>query len=194
MIFKLIRHIYDWMGDKVRSPYATIWLAFLFFIEAIFFLPVDPILMLFCIENQKRSLYYAAVATSASVLGGLGGYLIGALAWQSIGQQLVNLVISQASFERAVANYEYYQNAAVLIAGFTPLPYKAITLSAGFCRLPVIPFLLCSLISRGARFFLVAGAIHLWGASMKLFIDRYFNQLVVLFTLLVVGSVMLFLR
>ncbi len=194
MIFKLIRKLYDWMGDKVRSPYATSWLAFLFFIEAIFFLPVDPILMLFCIENQKRSLFYAAVATSASVLGGLGGYLIGALAWQSIGQQLVNLVISPAVFERAVANYEYYQNAAVLIAGFTPLPYKAITLSAGFCRLPIVPFLLCSLVSRGARFFLVAGAIHIWGASMKLFIDRYFNQLVVLFTLLVVGSVMLFLR
>jgi len=87
-----------------------------------------------------------------------------------------------------------YQNWAVLIAGFTPLPYKAITISAGFCKLSIIPFIVCSIISRGARFFLIAGALYVWGARIKVFIDRYFNQLVLLFTILVVVSVWFFSR
>ena len=80
------------------------------------------------------------------------------------------------------------RDARPVIAGFTPLPYKAITLSAGFCGLPLIPFVLCSLLSRGARFFLVAGLLRLWGGQVKYFIDRYFNQLVVLFVALIVIS------
>ena len=188
-MFKLIRRIYDWMGSKVTSAYATTWLATLFFIEAIFFIPVDPILILYCINNRNKSLLYATVATTASVAGGVVGYIIGSTAWECIGIHLVSWLISEQTFAHALATYKQYHIAAVLIAGFTPLPYKAITLSAGFCHLPFIPFVICSFISRGARFFLVAGIISIWGAGMKIFIDRYFNQLVVLFTLLIVISV-----
>ena len=188
-MFTLLKRLYDWMGKKVHAPYATLLLGALFFIEAIFFVPVDPLLILYCVENQKRSLFYATVATLASVTGGFAGYLIGAYAWQSVGSTLITWIISEKTFLQAVETYHAYQNWAVLIAGFTPLPYKAITLSAGFCRLPLLPFLVCSLIARGARFFLLAGAIHLWGSGIKIFIDRYFNQLVVLFSLLIIGSI-----
>jgi len=183
-----LKKLYDWMGAKTNSPYADRWLAGLFFIEAVFFIPVDPILMLYCIENRKKSFYYAAIATIASVAGGVFGYFIGAALWNSIGIKLVSWFISESAFARAIATYKFYQNWAVLIAGFTPLPYKAITLSAGFCGLPLIPFVLCSLLSRGARFFLVAGLLRLWGEQVKYFIDRYFNQLVVLFVALIVIS------
>jgi len=111
------------------------------------------------------------------------------MAWHSIGSTLVHYVISERAFHNAVAKYRHYQNWAVLVAGFTPLPYKAITLSAGFCRLPLLPFVICSALARGARFFLVAGAIHIWGAKMSVFIDRYFNQLVALFTFALILSV-----
>jgi membrane protein YqaA with SNARE-associated domain len=185
---KWIKQIYDWMGEKTKSTYADLWLSGLFFIEAFFFIPVDPLLILFCIENRKKSFYYATVATLSSVAGGLFGYFLGAVLWESIGSSLVKLVISQATFDAAVLQYKHYQNWAVLIAGFTPLPYKAITLSAGFCKLSILPFLVCSLISRGARFFLVSGAIFIWGARIKIFIDRYFNQLVILFTILIIGG------
>ncbi len=193
-MFKLLRKLYDWMGAKVHSPYATWWLAGLFFIEAFFFVPVDPLLILYCVENRSRSLWYAAIATVSSVLGGITGYAIGALAWHSIGSTLVSLVISQASFDHAVETYKLYQNYAVLIAGFTPLPYKAITLSAGFCNLPLLPFVVCSFLSRGARFFLVSSLIFVFGKQIKYFIDRFFNQLVVLFTVLVVASLWLVMR
>lgn len=185
---KFIKQIYDWMGEKTHSPHADLWLSGLFFIEAFFFIPVDPLLMLFCIENRHKSLYYATIATLSSVAGGLFGYFIGAVLWEGVGTTLVNLVISQEAFDAAILKYKLYQNWAVLIAGFTPLPYKAITLSAGFCRLSIVPFIICSLISRGARFFLVSGAIFIWGKRIKVFIDRYFNQLVILFTLLIIGG------
>ncbi len=174
------------MGSKTSSRYANHWLAGLFFVEAFFFIPVDPLLILFCIENRKKSFYFASIATISSVFGGLFGYFIGAALWESIGIKLVNWIISENTFFKAVGTYKLYQNWAVLIAGFTPLPYKAITLSAGFCKLPILPFLTCSLISRGARFFLVAGLLRIWGAQVKSFIDRYFNHLVLLFAVLIV--------
>lgn len=185
---KFIRKIYDWMGSKVYSKHANIWLAALFFIEAVFFIPVDPILILFCVHNNKKSLKYATIATLSSVAGGVFGFSIGKLMWNSIGINLVKWVISEATFNSAILKYKLYQNWAVLIAGFTPLPYKAVTLSAGFCGLALTPFIIFSLISRGARFFLIAGAIRIWGKQIKDFIDRYFNQLVVLFTILLVAS------
>ena len=185
-----IRKIYDWMGKKVHSPYAIFWLIALFFAEAsFFFIPVDPLLILFCVENNKRSLFYSAVATTASVVGGIFGYLIGWLLWDSIGIRLVNWIISEATFQGVVEKYRIYQNWAVLIAGFTPVPYKAVTVSAGFCQLPMAPFIFYSIIARSARFFLVGGAIWIWGDYIKNFIDRYFNQLVVAFTIILALSI-----
>jgi membrane protein YqaA with SNARE-associated domain len=189
-IVKIIRKIYDWMGEKVDSPYADWWLVALFFIESSFFIiPVDPLLILYCVTKPSRSLYYASIATAASVAGGLFGYAIGAVMWHSVGMLLVKWLISEQTFYDVVAKYKLYQNWAVLIAGFTPVPYKAITISAGFCNLALIPFTICSFLGRGARFFLVAGAIRVWGPQIKIFIDRYFNQLVVAFVSIVILSV-----
>lgn len=188
VVMKIIRKTYDWMESKTASSYAVFWLSFLFFIEAFFFIPVDPLLILFCINNSRRSIYYATIATLSSVAGGVFGYTLGALLWNGVGSKMVGFLISEAAFNSAILKYKLYQNWAVLIAGFTPLPYKAVTLSAGFCKLAIIPFILFSLISRGARFFLVAGAIRIWGPQIKGIIDQYFNQLVILFTLLIVLS------
>jgi len=179
-----IRKVYDWMGKKVYSKYANLWLAGLFFIEAVFFIPVDPLLILFCVQNNKKSLKYATIATLSSVTGGVVAYGIGKLMWDTVGINLVKWVISETAFNTAVLKYKLYQNWAVLIAGFTPLPYKAVTLSAGFCGLSLAPFILYS-------FFLVAGSIRIWGPQIKIFIDRYFNQLVILFTIILIASVWL---
>lgn len=183
----LLKRMYSWCGQQVHTVYAVPLLAFLFFIEAIFFIPVDPLLILYCIEDRFNSFYFATVATLSSVAGGLMGYFIGYAIWESMGKILVGMLFSPATFNHALQQYEHYESWAVLIASFTPLPYKAITLSAGFCKLPLMPFIIFSLIGRGARFFLVALSIRLWGEQIKQYIDRYFNLLVVLFTLLVVA-------
>ena len=184
---KIVRALYDWMGSRVTSRYADTWLMFLFFIESsLFIVPVDPMLILFCIHNRMRSWYYAGIATIASVIGGLFGYILGWGVWDLIGKQLVGLFISQDVFTKMLAYYHKHEALAVLIGGLTPIPYKAVTISAGFCQLPLVPFICYSLIARGLRFFLIAGAIYYFGERIKAYIDRYFNYLVCLFTVVVV--------
>jgi membrane protein YqaA with SNARE-associated domain len=186
---KFVRRIYDWMGAKAHSRYGLVWLVALFFIEASFFIiPVDPLLILFCVEHRKRSFFFATLATAASVVGGVFGYMIGYVLWDTVGAKLVSLLLSPETFELAVLRYKLYQAWAVLLGAFTPIPYKAVTISAGFCKLPLIPFIIYSIIGRGARFFMLAGAIYIWGERIKKFIDERFNVLVIVFTVLVIMS------
>ncbi len=186
----IIRRIYDWMGSKVGSRWATAWLILLFFIEAsVLIIPVDPLLILYCVKHQSRSFYYAALAVLSSVLGGLFGYAIGAVMWSTVGNWIVQHLISQPVFDSISAKYVLYENWAVLIAALTPVPYKAVTISAGFCHLDIGSFVLFSLLGRGIRFFLLAGLIYKWGKPIQTFIDRYFNLLAVLFVLIMLASV-----
>lgn len=183
-----VKRVYDWMGRQVHSHYATPFLALLFFIEAIFFIPVDPILILYCVEKRRRALFYAFVATVASVAGGVLGYYIGYAIWETVGQKLIHMIVTPEDFNRIIVGFKENQILAVLIFGFSPLPYKAITLAAGFCKLSLLSFIICSFISRGARFFLYAVIIHIWGEQIKDFIERYFNTLVLLFTAIIAAG------
>lgn len=181
----VLRTSYTWVCKQVHGYYATHMLAFLFFIEAsILFFPVDPLLIVYCLEQRKKSWYFATIATLFSVLGGLFGYVIGIALWNVVGQFIITYIISPLTFEKIIIYFKEYEAAAVLIAGFTPIPYKAVTIGAGFCRLPLIPFVVCSVIARGARFYLLASIIAIWGDEVKEYIDRYFNILIMLCVLL----------
>jgi len=188
----MLKKIYDWLGSKVHSNYADQLLCMLFYLEAIVLIPVDPILILYCLERQKRSFTYATMATISSIAGGVTGYLIGYFLWNIAGQQILNFkivsyLLPQETFFYLRSLYHKYATLAILISGFTPIPYKAATLSAGFCKLPLTHFILFSFIARGARFFLVAGIISVWGNQIKLFINRYFNILTIVFSLILLA-------
>ena len=94
----MLRKIYDWMGSKVNSKYSTSILGFLFFIEAIVFFPVDPLLILFCLERRDKAYFYALIATIASSLGGLTSYFLGLLTWEIIGQHLIDFFQLQLNY------------------------------------------------------------------------------------------------
>lgn len=194
-----IRKMYDWMGRQVYSPYATPMLAILFYLEAIIFIPTDPMLIVYCIERRDKAYYYATVATISSVLGGLTGYAIGYVLWQSFGPQIIHssivtYIMPTEMFYNLKALYQKYEAWAILAAAFTPIPYKAATLSAGFCHLSLAPFIIASIIGRGARFYLYAITISIWGKKIKEYIDRYFNILVLLAMTLIIGAVWLLKR
>lgn len=185
-----IKRLYDWMGTRVYSPYASHILAILFFLEAIVFIPTDPMLIVYCLERQDRAYYYATIATLASVLGGLTGYGIGYMLWHSVGPQIINsafvrYIMTPATFHYLCQLYKHYEAWAILAAAFTPIPYKAATLSAGFCNLSLAPFIIASLIGRGARFYLYAITISIWGHRIKEYIEKYFN-LLVMFAMIVI--------
>lgn len=191
----MLKKMYDRMGEKIHSPFATAFLGFLFFIEAIFFLPVDPVLILYCLEKRNNAFWYATIALVFSVLGGITAYSIGFIIFETFGAQIINskvisYIMSPRTFKHLCIYYEKYSSLAILVLGFSPLPYKAATLTAGFCKISFSPFVFFSIISRGARFFLIALVINLWGKQIKKYIDRYFNLLVV-FILVIIITIIL---
>lgn len=176
----VLRRCYTWLGAQSHAPYAIPLLAILFFVEAIIFIPVDPLLVIYCVEYPSRSFYFAFVATIASVMGALVGYAVGAFCWDLIGIHIATFFFGPAQFESAVQWCKNYQGYALLSSAVMPIPFKLLTLSCGFFRFPIGQFIIFSLIARGIRFFLVAAILRIYGVRVKEYIDRYFNQLVLL--------------
>ena len=161
--------------------------------EASFFLvPPDVLLIALCIGKARRSFYFAALCTAGSVLGGLVGYAIGYQLLELIGRPLLEFYNATEAFTRIGDLYRQNLVLALGTAGFTPIPYKVFTIAAGAFRVPILPFVVISTVSRGARFFLVAGLLRVFGPQIRAFIDRYFNLLTLAFaTALVLGFVVL---
>jgi membrane protein YqaA with SNARE-associated domain len=186
----LVRRCYNWVGAQVHAPHAVPLLAFLFFIESIILIPIDPLLALYCMEYPSRSWYFASVATLASIGGGLIGYALGAFCWDLIGHKMILVFFNPEQFASALLLCQKYQAWALLIGGFLPIPYKLLTLTAGFLHFPLGYFILFSALARTARFFLIAVILHYTGSTIKQCIDRYFSYLVAFFLLLVVSLVL----
>lgn len=196
-MLSVFRRTYDWMGSSINSIYAEYILCFLFYLEAIFFLPTDPILIVYCLERRDRALWYATIATFGSVLGGMTSYAIGAILWNCMGEQIihnqyVNCILSADMFHTLAAKFQAHEWLAILVAGFTPIPYKAATLAAGFCRISFAPFVIASIIARGARFFLFAIICKMHGERIKDSINKYFSLILLFAGILIIITVWLF--
>lgn len=184
-----LRRLYDWVLHWADTPHGTWALAALAFAESSFFpIPPDVLLIALCLGARGRCFRFALVTSIASVLGGLFGYGIGALAYQSLGAPIIDFYGAEAKYAQIQSLYQNHGFAVVFLAGFTPIPFKVITIAAGVFELELIPFTLASLIGRSSRFFLVAGCIWLFGDPVKRFIDRWFNLLTLLFGVLLVGG------
>ena len=184
-----VRRLYDWVLHWAETPSGPTALAALSFAEASFFpIPPDPLLMALCLGAIKKSLRFAAIATVASVVGGVVGYLIGAGAWQALGGFFFNYVpgVTPEAFQDIQAFYDKWDFLAVFMAGLTPIPYKVFTLSAGVFSINFWVFLFASVMSRALRFFAEAGLLYWKGPPISRFIDRYFNLLAWLFVALIV--------
>lgn len=178
-MFKPARRVYQWASQKTLSARAPLWLGLVFLFELVLFLPFDALLMLFCWENPQRRYIYALMATLASTITATVGYLIGYLLWDTVGPYLIGNLISAQFFDRLVSHYNLYEHWAVLIGSILPMPFKIVTISAGFCQLPFLPFIVFVVIARTLRFFCIAEMMRLWGAQIKSFVDRHFNRILV---------------
>ncbi len=178
---ELVKQLYDWMLSWADSPYGVPALFGLAFAESSFFpLPPDVLLIALALGNPANAWWYAAVATIGSVLGGAMGYGIG---WYG-GRPVLKKIMGQERVDVVHDYFQRYEAWAILIAGFTPVPYKIFTIGAGAFFVDFKTFMLASLVSRGARFFLVAGAIQLFGPWIKELIENYFNLLSIIFIVL----------
>ena len=195
----IVKRLYDWMLSWGNSRWGALALFCFAFAESSFFpIPPDVLLIALCLGVTTRSFRYATLCLIGSVVGGMVGYSIGYFLWQTptgeytaLANFFFNHVFSVESFEQVGALYDKYNFWIVFTAGFTPLPYKIFTISGGLFHINFTMFLLASIISRGLRFFLIAGLIWKFGAPIKVFIDKYFNLLAIAFTVLLVGSFLL---
>lgn len=186
-----LRRLYNWVLHWAETRYATPSLFLLALAESSFFpVPPDILLIVLCLSRGRRSFYYAAVCTAGSVLGGAGGYLIGMKFWE-LGKGIILQYVRPDTIETVRVYFQRYEAWAISIAGFTPVPYKVFTISAGFFRVDFMVFIVASALSRGVRFFLVSGLIYLFGERIRVFIERYFNLLTYLFVILLVGGFIL---
>ncbi len=183
----VVRRLYDWVvgwADRPSGPAALTGLAAA---EAIFFpIPPDVLLIPLCIGRPKRSLRFALLCTAGSVAGALVGYWCGSALYDSVGRPILELYGYQDVYLRVGRLYRENLVATLGAAGFTPIPFKVFTLAAGGFRVPVLPFVVVSAVSRAARFFLVAGLLRIFGEPIRDFIDRWFNLLTVVLAVLIV--------
>jgi membrane protein YqaA with SNARE-associated domain len=173
----LFAALYDRTMRLATHRHASWYLAGLSFSESSFFpIPPDVMLAPMTLAQPSRAWRLAALTTLASVIGGLLGYLIGSFAFEVI-EPLLHQYGYWPRFEKAQAWFAEWGVWAVFLAGFSPIPYKVFTIAAGVISMSLLPFMLASLVGRGARFFLVAGIIAWGGERMEDMLRRYVDRI-----------------
>lgn len=165
---KIFSSLYDWTLKWAEHKLAPKMLAVLSFAESVFFpIPPDVLLAPMVLAKPQKAWYLAGLTTIASVVGGVVGYYLGYLMFEPWIQPVITELGYQDKFDNAISWFKEWGVWVVFLAGFSPIPYKLFTVSAGFLQMAFLPFLIASGIGRGMRFFLVAGIIHFGGEKME---------------------------
>jgi membrane protein YqaA with SNARE-associated domain len=186
----MLQSVYDWCINAAGKPYAAWILAAVSFVESSFF-PVPPDIMLIpmVLARPDRAWRYAAVCTLGSVAGGMLGYLIGALLYDSVGQWVIRLYGAGDKIEAIREGYAHYGAWIILLKGFTPIPYKFVTIASGFAGYNFGLFVVLSLLTRGARFFAEAFLLKRYGPQARVIIEKRLGFWVTISALILVAGI-----
>ena len=187
----MLTRLYQWTLAKAAHRHAERWLFAISFMESSFFpIPPHPLLGLMCLAEPKKAVKFALVATLASVAGALLGYAIGWGLYDTVGVWLINALGLTEAFPVAACHLREYDFEAILIAGATPVPFKLLTITAGFIGMNLVTFVLSSLFARALIFMTVGILFRVFGAPIKRVIDKYLGTVTTVFVVLVVGGVL----
>lgn len=185
----MIKRLYDWVLGWAHRPHGAWALFILAFAESSFFpIPPDVLLIALAISIPARAFRFAVIASLGSVIGGIAGYAIGLYFMEAIGYNIIHIYGLAEKYDYLQTLYRDYDAWAVGIAGFTPIPYKAFTITAGAFEINFWVFIAASFVSRSARFFIVAALIYRFGEPIRDFIEKYFNILTLVFVALIIGG------
>jgi membrane protein YqaA with SNARE-associated domain len=189
----LHRRLYNWVIHFANTKHGATALFCLSFAESSFFpVPPDVLLAPLTIGAPKKWFRFALACSIASVIGGVFGYFIGMFLWSQISEwvfaHLGGIGLTSENFAKFEVWYGRYDFWIVFACGFTPLPYKVCTISAGVASINFAGFLIASTLSRSARFFIVAGLFGWKGESIRPFVEKYFNWLSLAFIILLIGG------
>lgn len=185
----MLRRLYDWTLQKAGHKHAERWLFGVSFVESSFFpIPPHPLLGMMCLAQPDKALRFGVICTLASVLGGLFGYAIGYLLYDTVGQAMLSALGLAKDFPKAACYLREYGAEIILIKGATPIPFKLITITAGFIGLGLFTFIWASAVSRAAQFLLVGFLFWKYGKPIKAFLEKYLTLMSAAFLVLVVGG------
>src|SRR5690348_16161167 len=185
----MLKRIYDWCIAAADKPYALWILAAVAFAESSFFpVPPDVMLLPMALARPQRAWLFATVCTIASVAGGVLGYAIGALLYDSVGQWLIHLYGLGDKVEAFRASYAHWGPWIIIGKGLTPIPYKLVTITSGFAGYDVWLFILCSIIARGGRFFVLAVLLNRYGDFIRTELEKRLTTYVVIGAIVLVAG------
>lgn len=185
----MFKRLYDWTIRLAESRNATFALAMIAFAESSFFpIPPDVILIPMSLAQPKKAWFYAFVCTIASVLGGILGYAIGALLYESIGTWLIELYGYTNRMDQIRAFYDEWGAAFILVKGLTPIPFKLVTIVSGLLGYNFPLFVALALLTRGARFFILAGILNRFGDTIRLYLERHFALFILISLAIIIGG------
>jgi membrane protein YqaA with SNARE-associated domain len=183
----LVRRFYNWTMHHALGPYAWLTLSLVSFTESSFFpIPGDIFLIPMALADRKRAFFLAGICTIASVLGGILGYAIGAWLYDSVGHWLISIYGYGDKVEAFRALYAKYGAWIIVIKGLTPIPYKIVTIASGFSGYDFGAFVLLSVVTRGARFYLLATLIYFYGERVREFLEKRLELALALFLIVLV--------
>ncbi|MDD5475373.1 MAG: VTT domain-containing protein [Syntrophales bacterium] len=191
----MIRRMYEWVLHWAETPYGAWALFFLAVAESSFFpIPPDVLLIALAVSIPSKAFKYALICTTGSVIGGVIGYGIGFYSMQAIGMRIIEFYGLGHKYDYAADLYRRYDALTIFVAGFTPLPFKVLTISGGALKINFFVFVAASAMGRATRFLLVGALIYRFGDDIRNIIDRYFNLMTIIFTILLIGGFLILSR
>ncbi len=185
----MLRRLYDWVMNLAHHRQALWALAAVSFAESSFFpIPPDAMLMPMVLADRRKAWLYAGVCTAASVLGALLGYWIGYELYATVGVKIVAAYGLEAKMQSSIEAFNTYGVWIILIKGMTPIPYKIITIACGVAHFALLPFVLASIVTRGLRFFAVAGLLYVYGPPIRDFVEKRLTLVTTAFLAIVIGG------
>lgn len=185
----MMKRLYDWIMGLAASDRAPAALFSVSFVESSFFpIPPDVMLVPMVIAQRMKAWWYASIATIGSVLGGAFGYAIGFFAFESVGKPILEFYGKAESFGEFTQWFNEWGVWILIAKGWTPFPYKVLTITAGVTHMPFIEFMLASIVTRAMRFYLVAGLLYFFGEPIREFIEKRLTLVTTVFVVLLVGG------
>ena len=185
----MLRRLYDWCIAAADKPYATWLMGVVSFVESSFFpVPPDAMLIPMALARPDKAWFYATVCTLTSVAGGVLGYFIGAVLYDSLGLWLIQLYGYGDKVEAFRESYAEWGGWIILLKGLTPIPYKIVTIASGFAGYDFFMFVVLSIITRGARFFLEAELLRIYGEPIRDFVEKRLTLVTTGFLAAIVGG------
>ncbi|MDQ1079039.1 YqaA family protein [Pseudoroseomonas cervicalis] len=186
----MLHALYERILRLAAHRHAGRWLAAISFAESsVFPIPPDAMLLPMCLARPERAWRYAAICTIASVLGGIAGYALGYFLFEAVAQPVLAAYGHAEALQSFRAWFDRWGAAVILIKGLTPIPYKVVTIAAGAAAFDPWVFLLASIVTRGARFFLLAALLRRYGAPVRGFVEKRLTLLTTLAAIAILGGI-----